>query len=204
MAIADRSLHPAVEREVHHRLAEEADRRLALREVDELSLAGLPRSAQAGDQRAHGQHAGDRVRVGAVGHQRRPVAVAGHGDEAAGLLQRRAQGTVVALRSAVALAAELEIDEAWVHRSQLVPAESLSLHHRGAEVFGDGVAAGRQPLAEILAAFVREVEGDAELAAVALVEVGGAVPRPLARLAVRILLELRLAFGIDRKSTRLN
>ena len=110
-AIAGGLLHASVEGVVHHRLAEQADGHLPLRAVDQAADPTTPRLSQPGDQGADGQQAGDGVGVDAARGQRHAVEVPGDRRQASGLLERRPERAVVPLRAAVALAAQLDVDQ---------------------------------------------------------------------------------------------
>ena len=160
-----------VEQVVHERLGGALEGCFALGEVDELALAGALAVFERGEHGDEGVAGGGGVEVGGVFARLRVAGVAEQAFESVEGGERGAVGDEVAPRAGGrAGGGEGGHDEARVDGAEGGVVEPERGHDAGREVVEDDVGDGDQPLVEGDAAWVAEVDGDAEFAAVEPVE----------------------------------
>src|SRR5215469_6205337 len=81
---------------------------------------------------------------------------------------------------------------------QDLPAETLTVHLRSPEVLDQSVTYRGQPFQNFLARWLREIQSDAELASITLVEEGATIPWTQSRHSPRTLFQLLDAGWLDR------
>ena len=170
-AVALRAGVAPVEQVVHQRLGGALERRLALREVDELPFAGALAVFERGQHGDEGVAGGGWVEVGGVLARLRVAGVAEQALESVERGERGPVGDEVAPGAGRrAGGGERGHDDARVDGAERGVVEPERGHHAGREVVEDDVGDGDQAFVEGDAAGVAEVDGDAELATVEPVE----------------------------------
>ena len=165
----------AVHRPRDDGLGQDGHRGLPLREVDVLPLARAGAMEQGGEDGDGAVEAARRVAVRDADVHRRPAAVAGHRGEAGERHLRRPVRHLVAVGPRRAVARQRDHDDVGAERAQHVVAEPHALHDPGREVLDHDVARGAQPPGHGHRLGALEIERDALLALIVLVEVAAPV-----------------------------
>ena len=161
---------PAVHREVEQRGPVERDPGFDRRHVDPLPGAGAVAVQQRGEDRHGHEVPAVVVHERVAPARRREIGEPRGRGEPADRLGDRAPALVGPVRALVPEAGVRHVDDVGADRPQLVVREAEPGEHAGREVLGDDVGDRDQPADELAAALGAQVDGDAELLDVVVVE----------------------------------
>ena len=170
---------PAVDRRVEDRRPGERESAADLREVDVLAAAGHVAVVQRGHDRDRAVDASRVIEVGPAPTGRRLARQPGEERHAGERLRARPVRAVGVIAAGVSEGGERDVDDVRLDRAQLLVAQLPALHHPRSEVLDHHVRDRDQPLQQLAAARVAEVERDAALVDVLLAE-------PVAVIEVRL------------------
>ena len=170
-------VHPGVRDVVHHHFR--------LRHLDQPSLAAALALVERGLQRERHVRAG--IRVGVVGGRRLRgirVPVAAHQGVTGQRLHRRSEALEIAVGAAQAEAGEADHDQLRIDLGQRRPVDAEMPGDGLRVVLDEGVRVAHEFQEQLVAALAVQIERDALVGALRVVEEGVAVPEALARIAV--------------------
>ena len=140
------------------------------RNVDELPLAGAVAVVQRGRDGEHRVERPADVSEGVFESQRPTILVSHRAVEAGQGPDGRSVGAQVAQRAVLSGGGNGCHDDVGLDGAERFIAEAQTIHHTGREVLDDNIAAGRQSFGEFDSLRFADVEGNAQLAAVDVVE----------------------------------
>ena len=176
IAVADPGLCPSVGGEVQEGLGHRGAGGLSLGYVDKLALAGAQAVHQGRHHREHRLLGGGVVGIGNLRQQRRSVGIAGHVNQARRSLGGRTGGPEIGPGTGETVARGRHHDDVRLDAAQVFVFQMEVSDGPGREILREHIADGNQVLQDFHAGGVGQVQGDAQLVAVMLVEIGPPVP----------------------------